>query len=85
MVIFKGFSIFFSRITGFQLKSFILIESHSLETSKNIKVGVVLGQSLGQVRSNVVKKVKKQGLSIGFFIFQMGNTLKAKSNGCTNT
>ena len=28
---------------------------------------VVLGQNLGQIRSDVVKKVKKQALSIGFF------------------
>ena len=43
-----------------------------METSKKkIKVGVVLGQNLGQIRSNVVKKVKKQALSLGFFIFYL--------------
>ena len=31
------------------------------------KVGVVLAQNLGQIRSNVVKKVKKQAISLGFF------------------
>ena len=36
---------------------------------KNPKVGVVLGQSLSQVRSNVVKKVKKQALPINSFSF----------------
>ena len=38
------------------------------------KVGVVLGQNLGQIRSNVVKKVNKQVISLGFFIFYLGNT-----------
>ena len=33
---------------------------------KKNKVGVVLGQNLGQIRSSVVKKVKKLALSIGF-------------------
>ena len=40
--------------------------------AKKIKVGVVLGQNLGQIRSNVVKKVKKQEISLGFFIFYLG-------------
>ena len=35
--------------------------------AKKIKVGVILGQNLGQIRSNVVQKVKEQALSIGFF------------------
>ena len=30
-------------------------------------MGVVLGQNLGQIRPNVVKKVKKQALSKSFF------------------
>ena len=30
-------------------------------------MGVVLGQNLGQIRFNVVKKVKKLTLSLGFF------------------
>ena len=30
-------------------------------------LGVVLGQNLGQIMSNVVKKVKKQVISLGFF------------------
>ena len=29
-------------------------------------MGVVFGQNLGQIRSNVAKKVKKLALSIGF-------------------
>ena len=28
---------------------------------------MVLGQNLGQIMSNVVKKVKKQAISLGFF------------------
>ena len=48
----------------------------SLETSKKkIKVAVVLGQNLGQIRSNVVKKVKKQALSICFFHILHGEYL----------
>ena len=33
---------------------------------KENKMDVVLGQNLGQIRSNVVKKKKKLALSIGF-------------------
>ena len=42
---------------------------------KQIKVGVVLGQNLGQFRFNVVKKVKKQALSLGFFHILLGEYL----------
>ena len=46
-----------------------------METSKKIKLGVVLGQNLGQIKSNVVKKIKKQALSmIFFFMFYIANT-----------
>ena len=31
------------------------------------KIGVVLGQNLGQIMPNVKKKVKKRALSLGFF------------------
>ena len=34
---------------------------------KKIKVVVVLGQNLGQIRSNVVKKKKEMGIIISFF------------------
>ena len=34
--------------------------------AKKIKLGVVLGQNLGQTMSNVGKKVKKQAISLGF-------------------
>ena len=33
---------------------------------KITKLGVVFGQNLGQIRSSVVKKVKKPALSVGF-------------------
>ena len=46
------------------LKLFILIESsnmfHWKPAKKKIKVVVVLGENLGEIRSNVVKKVKKK-------------------------
>ena len=36
---------------------------------------MVWGQNLGQIRSNVVKKVKKWALSIGFFYILHGEYL----------
>ena len=36
---------------------------------------MVLGQNLGQFRLNVVKKVKKQALSLGFFHILLGEYL----------
>ena len=36
---------------------------------------MVLGQNLGQIRSNVVKKVKKQAISLGFFHILLGDYL----------
>ena len=38
-------------------------------------MSVVLGQKLGQIRSNVVKKVKKQALSLVFFHILLGEYL----------
>ena len=58
----------FFRNTRLQLKLLIIIESNTIfhwKPAKN-KVGVVLVQNLGQIRSNVVKKVKKLALSIHF-------------------
>ena len=53
---------------------------------KKIKVDVVLGQNLGQIRPSVVKKVKKQLLSTGFFsYFKWGIPFKAKSSACVHT
>ena len=43
--------------------------------AKKIKLGVVLGQNLGQIMSNVVKKVKKQAISLGFFHILLGEYL----------
>ena len=79
---FQRFQQFFSRTTGFQLKFFKLIEFLNIfhwKPANKIKVGVVLGQNLGKIRSNVVKKVKKQALSLGFFhIFLREYLLKQK-------
>ena len=36
---------------------------------------MVLGQNLGQIMSNVVKKVKKQVISLGFFHILLGEYL----------
>ena len=77
LVIFRGFSKKFVRITGFQLKFLILIEFHNKldwKPAKKIKLGVVMGQNLGQIMSNVMKKVKKQVISLGFFHILLGIT-----------
>ena len=63
IVIFRGFSKKFSELTGFQLKFLLLIEFPNIlhwKPAKEIKLGVVLGQNLGQIKSNVVKKLKKR-------------------------
>ena len=60
---------------GFQLNLLILIEFPNIlhwKPAKKIKLGVVLGQDLGQITSNVVKKVKKQVISLGFFHILLG-------------
>ena len=67
IVIFRGFSKIFFRTTGFQLKFLILIELANIlhwKLAKKIKLGVVLGQNLGQIMSNVVEKVKKQAIPL---------------------
>ena len=43
--------------------------------AKKVKLGVVSGQNLGQIMSNVVKKVKKQAISLGFFHTLLGDYL----------
>ena len=78
MVIFRGFSKIFSELLDSKLKFLILIEFPNIfhwKPAKKIKVGVVLGQNLGQIRSNVVKKVKKQAISLGFFHILLGDYL----------
>ena len=42
---------------------------------KKNKLGVVLKQNLGQIMSNVVKKVKKKAISLGFFHILLGDYL----------
>ena len=54
---------------GFQLNFLILIEFPNIlhwTAARKIKLGVVFGQNLGQTMSDVVKKVKKQVISLGF-------------------
>ena len=66
------------RTTGFQLAFLILIKFNNIvhwKPAKIIKLGVVLGQNLGQVMSNVVKKVKKQAISLVFFHILLGDYL----------
>ena len=56
----------------------ILIEFTNIfywKPAKKIKVDVVLGQTLGQIRTNVLKKVKKQAISLGFFHILPGEYL----------
>ena len=78
MVIFRGFSNFFFRTTGFQWKFLILVEFPKIfdwKPAKKPKVGVVLVQNVGQIKSNIVKKVKKQALPLGFFHILLGSYL----------
>ena len=67
------------RTTGFQLKLLILIEYPNIfhqKPAKKIKM-CVLGQNLGQIRSNVVNKVNR-GYQQVLFILYLGNTFKSK-------
>ena len=67
----EGLANFF-RTSRFQWKFLTeLIEFPNIFHWKPAKksVGVILGQNLGQIRSNVVKKVKKQALSLGVFSY----------------
>ena len=41
-----------------------------------------LSQILGKIRSNIVKEVKKQALSISFLYFTSEYLFKKKSSGC---
>ena len=50
-----------------------------------MKVGVELGQNLGQIRFNVVKKVKKQALSLVFFHILLVEYLLKQKFGCKIT
>ena len=87
MVMFRGFSKNFFGTTRFQLKLLISIEFFNIfhwKPAKKRKVAVALGQNLGQIRPNVVKKVKKQALSISFFSnFTCKIYFEAKGSGCT--
>ena len=59
---------------------------HRKPAKKKIKLGVVLGQNLSQIMSNVVKKVKKQAISLGFFLMLLGDIpFKARSTSCKTT
>ena len=66
----------------------MLIESPNIlhwKPAKRIKLGVVLGQNLGQIMPNVVKKVKNDAISLVFLYFTWELPFKARSNGCKTT
>ena len=42
---------------------------------------MVLGQNLGEIMSNIVKKVKKQAISLGFFHILVGDYLLKQEAG----
>ena len=72
--IFQRFYQLFFKTAGFQHKLLILIVSSNIfhwKSVKESKVGVVfaLGQNLGQISSNVTKKNKGTGISMGFFSY----------------
>ena len=53
----------------------ILIKSPNIfywKPAKKIKVGVVLGKNLGQIRPNVVKKSREMGIINSFFHISHG-------------
>ena len=80
----------FFRTTESQLQLLTLIESSNIfhwKRAKRPKVGVVLRQNLGQIRSIVVKKVKKNRhyQQLLFSCFTQGIPFKAKRSGCTST
>ena len=78
IVILRGFQQEFFRTAGFLLKFSILIEFPNIlhwKPEKKTQSGLVLGQKLGQIMSNIVKKVKKQAISLGFFHILLGDYL----------
>ena len=84
---FQRFLQTFFRTTWFWSKFLILIEFPNIfhwKPATKLRLGVVLGQNLGQIRSNVVKKVKKQALP-WFFHFTWAIPFKAKSSSCKTT
>ena len=88
IVIFRGFRKRFFRTTGFQLKFLIFIEFPNIlhwKPAKKIKSGMVLGQNLGQIMSNIVKIVKKQAISLFFSYFAWEMPFKAESSHCKTT
>ena len=75
---FWEFQQIFFRTTRFQLKLLQLIESLNIfhwKAAKKVKVGVILGENLGQIKPNDVKKVQKKALSIDFFPILQGEYL----------
>ena len=67
----------FFRTTAFLLNVLILIEFPNIfhwKPAKKVKLGVLLGQKLDQIMPNVVKKIKKQVISLGFFHILPGIT-----------
>ena len=77
MVIFRGFSkIFLELLDSNQSYQYQLNPQtcFTRNLAKKFKVGVALGQNLGQ-RPNVVKKIKKWALSIAFFHILHGEYL----------
>ena len=89
MVIFRGFSKIFSNYwIAIKVFSILLIDFPNIGSQqKKIKMGAVLGQNLGQIsRSNVVKEVMKQALSLGSFSnFTREMPFEAESSGCKTT
>ena len=88
MVIFRGFSKKNFRTKGFQLSFLILIEFPNIfiwKPAKKLKVGVVVGQNLDQIMSNI-EKSEEAAIIIRFFsYFTQGITFKEKSSGCKST
>ena len=70
--------------TGFRIKFLKLIKFSNIfnwKPAKKDQSGCGIGQNLCQIRSNVVEKVKKQALSLGFSYFTRGIPFKEKGSG----
>ena len=76
----------FFRTTGFKLKILILIEFPNILHGNQQKNQI--GCGLGAKFTNYVQcceKIKKQVISLSFFIFYLGLPFKARSSGCKTT
>ena len=86
--IFKRFYQLFFRTAGLQYKLLILIESPNIfhwKSAKKVKWVWSFGQTLGQIKSNVMKKQRNWNINGDFSYFEWGIHLQARRSGYRNT